>query len=71
MLNLLFFGTTIATCIMVLKKNKADTKTLFIDASNEFVKVTNNNKLDKTNISHSGRDAQDRRRWKQNGFGFC
>ncbi|MCR4910950.1 MAG: type I restriction-modification system subunit M, partial [Bacilli bacterium] len=29
----LFFGTSIATCIMVLKKNKADTNVLFIDAS--------------------------------------
>ena len=47
----LFFGTSIATCIMVLKKNKKDNKTLFIDASNEFVKVTNNNKLTEENIS--------------------
>lgn len=28
----LFFGTSIATCIMVLKRNKADNSTLFIDA---------------------------------------
>ena len=48
----LFFGTTIATCIMVMKKNKADNKTLFIDASKEFVKVTNNNKLTPENIDH-------------------
>ena len=47
----LFFGTSIATCIMVLKKSKADNKTLFIDASNEFVKVTNNNVLTDENIS--------------------
>lgn len=46
----LFFGTSIATCIMVMKKNKADNKTLFIDASKEFVKVTNNNKLTPENI---------------------
>ncbi|MGO3018150.1 MAG: type I restriction-modification system subunit M [Anaerococcus sp.] len=46
----LFFGTSIATCIMVLKKNKSDSKTLFIDASEEFVKVTNNNKLTQENI---------------------
>lgn len=32
----LFFGTTIATCIMVLKKNKTDTNVLFVDASSEF-----------------------------------
>ena len=46
----LFFGTSIATSIMVLKKSKPDTKTLFIDASKEFVKVTNNNKLTAANI---------------------
>ena len=47
----LFFGTSIATCIMVLKRNKTDSNVLFIDASNEFVKVTNNNKLTEENIS--------------------
>ena len=46
----LFFGTSIATCIMVMKKNKADNKTLFIDATSECVKVTNNNKLTPENI---------------------
>ena len=46
----LFFGTSIATCIMVLKKGKSDNKTLFIDASNECIKVTNNNKLTQANI---------------------
>jgi len=46
----LFFGTSIATCIMVMKKNKNDNKTLFIDASNECIKVTNNNKLTPANI---------------------
>jgi type I restriction enzyme M protein len=34
----LFFGTTIATCIIVLKRSKADNKTLLIDASAEFVR---------------------------------
>ena len=46
----LFFGTSIATCIMVMKKGKADNKVLFIDASNECIKVTNNNKLTPENI---------------------
>ena len=46
----LFFGTSIATCIMILKKNKADNKTLFIDATNECIKVTNNNKLTQENM---------------------
>ena len=46
----LFFGTSIATCIMVLKKNKQDNKVLFMDASRECIKVTNNNKLTPENI---------------------
>lgn len=47
----LFFGTSIATCIMVMKKGKNDSKTLFIDATNECIKVTNNNKLTPENIA--------------------
>ena len=47
----LFFGTPIATCIMVMKKSRKDTGILFIDATNECVKVTNNNKLTEENIS--------------------
>ena len=46
----LFFGTSIATCIMVLKKNKVDNRTYFIDATNECIKVTNNNKLTQENM---------------------
>jgi type I restriction enzyme M protein len=46
----LFFGTSIATCIMVLKKAKSENSTLFIDASREFVKITNSNKLTQDNI---------------------
>ena len=41
----LFFGTTIATCIIVLKKSKHDNATLFIDGTNEFVRSGNKNKL--------------------------
>ncbi len=48
----LFFGTSIATCIMVLKKSKKDNSVLFIDASKECVKVTNNNKLSDENIDN-------------------
>ena len=48
----LFYGTTIATCIMVLKKGKEDNKVLFIDATNEFVKETNNNRLTDDNIKN-------------------
>ena len=46
----LFFGTSIATCIMVMKKGKPDNQVLFIDASAECIKVTNNNKLTSENI---------------------
>lgn len=41
----LFFGTSIATCIIVLKKNKADDRVCFIDASSEFGHEGNKNKL--------------------------
>lgn len=48
----LFYGTSIATCIMVLKKSKTENNTLFIDASKECIKVTNNNKLTDNNIKN-------------------
>jgi type I restriction enzyme M protein len=47
----LFFGVTIATCIIVLKKSKRENKTLFIDASNLFVHEGNKNKLSPQNIA--------------------
>jgi len=47
----LFYGTSIATCIMVMKKAKTDNKVLFIDASKEFVKVTNSNKITEKHIN--------------------
>ena len=47
----LFYGTSIATCIMVLKKSKTDNSVLFIDAAKECIKVTNNNKLTEENIT--------------------
>ena len=45
----LFFGVGIATCIIVLKKSKTDNKTLFINASAQFVKAGNKNKLTEEN----------------------
>lgn len=45
----LFFGTTIATCVLVLKKSKSDNKTLFIDATNNVVRDGNKNKIDTEN----------------------
>lgn len=41
----LFFGTTIGTCIIVLKKSKHDNSVLFIDGSAEFERHGNKNKL--------------------------
>ena len=48
----LFFGTSIATCILVLKKNKTDNNILFVDASEECVRNTNKNKLSDNNINN-------------------
>jgi len=42
----IFYGTSIPTCILVLKKNRTHTgDILFIDASNDFDKQKNQNKL--------------------------
>lgn len=57
----LFYGTSIATCIMVLKKSKIDNSTLFIDATKECVKVTNNNKLSEDNIENILKLFKDRK----------
>lgn len=48
----LFFGTPIATCIIVLKKNKIDNNILFVDATDECVRNTNKNKLSDQNIEN-------------------
>lgn len=57
----LFFGASISTCIMVLKKSKKSNDVLFIDASNEFIKVTNNNKLTYENIEKIVKTFVDRK----------
>ena len=57
----LFFGTSIATCILVLKKNKTENNVLFIDASEEFVINTNKNKLSDTNIDNIVNIIKDRK----------
>ena len=46
----LFFGTTIATCIVVIKKSKKDNAVLFIDASAEFTHIGNKNKLTNSHL---------------------
>jgi type I restriction enzyme M protein len=45
----LFFGTSISTCILVLKKSKKDNSVLFIDASAEFIRENTKNKLSTQN----------------------
>ncbi|PKM53577.1 MAG: type I restriction-modification system subunit M, partial [Firmicutes bacterium HGW-Firmicutes-5] len=48
----LFYGTSIPTCVLVFKGREArkNKDILFIDASNEFEKVKNQNKLSAANI---------------------
>ncbi len=47
----LFLNVTISVAIMLLKKNKTDNTVLFVDASNECIKVTKNNRLTPENIA--------------------
>ncbi|MEI4789106.1 type I restriction-modification system subunit M [Bacillus sp. FJAT-53060] len=46
----LFFGTSIPTTVIILKKNRTTRDVLFIDASKEFTKGKNQNKLSTENI---------------------
>ncbi|MGR5251074.1 type I restriction-modification system subunit M [Vibrio astriarenae] len=46
----LFFGTNIPAAILIFKKQKTDDRVLFIDASREFKKETNQNQLTTDNI---------------------
>jgi len=46
----LFFGNTISTAIMILRKNKSENKIHFIDASEEFERKGIKNKLSDNNI---------------------
>ena len=48
----LFYGTSIATCLLILRRGRTDNRVAFIDASRECVKVTNNNKLTDENIEN-------------------
>lgn len=58
----LFFGTTISTCVMVMKKNKTDNNIMFIDASNECVKMANNNRLTVDNINRIVEEYSNRKK---------
>ena len=46
----LFFGTSIPTTVIILKKNRTSRDVLFIDASKDFIKGKNQNKLSPENI---------------------
>jgi type I restriction enzyme M protein len=46
----LFFGTSIPTTVIILKKNRETRDVLFIDASKDFIKGKNQNKLSKENL---------------------
>lgn len=56
----LFFGTTIGTCIIVLKKSKKTNDVLFVDASAEFVRSGNKNKLSPDNLQNILMALEDR-----------
>ncbi|WP_321974210.1 type I restriction-modification system subunit M [Paratractidigestivibacter sp.] len=56
----LFFGVTIATCVIVLSKSKGDDKTLFVDASELFGHEGNKNKLLPEHIEKIARTVIDR-----------
>jgi type I restriction enzyme M protein len=61
----LFFGTNIPAVILIFKKNKKDNDVLFIDASRDFAKGTNQNLLTKDNIrniieAYKGRESLDK-----------
>ena len=56
----LFYGTSIATCLLILKRNRPDDRVTFIDASRECVKVTNANQLIEENIQNIYKYFMDR-----------
>jgi len=61
----IFYGTSIPTCILVLKKKRENTDILFIDASAHFEKVKTQNMLlpehiDKIVSTYRGRTAEDK-----------
>lgn len=58
----IFYGTSIPTCILVFKKcRKADDNVLFIDASSDFEKGKNQNRLRKEDIERIVNTFKDRK----------
>lgn len=56
----IFYGTGIPTTILVFKKKRATKDVLFIDASNEFIKVKSQNRLTADNINKIVETYQER-----------
>ncbi|CEG21494.1 putative type I restriction enzymeP M protein [Planococcus massiliensis] len=56
----LFFGTTIPTVVIILKKNREKRDVLFIDASHDFIKGKSQNKLSIENIDKAVETYQNR-----------
>ncbi|VTR62878.1 type I restriction-modification system, M subunit [Actinobacillus pleuropneumoniae] len=57
----LFFGTSIPTTVIILKKNRTTRDVLFIDASHEFTKGKNQNNLSKDHIDKIVETYKERR----------
>ena len=57
----MFYGVSIATCIIILSKHKADEKVLFVDASNCYIHESNKNKLSDENINLIDNTVSDRK----------
>ena len=62
----IFFGTSIATIIMVLKRNRPETDVLIIDASRLYEKVKKNNRLRSSDIRRIADCIRDRQ--EETGF---
>lgn len=61
----IFFNTSIPTTVIILKKNRDNNNVLFIDASNDFTKVKNQNMLEDKHIEkiievYKNREAVDK-----------
>ena len=59
--NNLFYGTSIPACILILKKNRKEKDILFIDASVEYEKGKNQNRLRDEDIEKIVKAYKDRK----------
>ena len=56
----IFFGTSIATIVMILKRKRTETDVLFIDASKGYEKADKNNRLRASDIKRIADTVRDR-----------